>query len=342
MTGTVLGVDIGSQNIKAATAEGVTAVPSLIALEQRETRRGERSFSPAAWGDEARRRGGALRPVREGCAADVRLLAILLSCIAKEATGKRTPRAVELYCALPGMLPELRKQAFRQAARLAGFRGFHTADASLAGALGAGLDPGGRAVMLADIGFETARCAVIANGGVVFECMEHFGGFDADRAIRSCFREEHGAMIGSRTAEVIKKQLSASSFLVDARSVETGLPVSVRAKASHLRRAAEEGSKRLVRFIADALRALPPDLLSDVTGSGVTLIGGGARLLGLTELLTRELGLPVMAAKNAPTAAAEGLRAYLFGEKRGKTAFPFFETDSGSPRNSGMRREKIQ
>ena len=344
MMRTALGVDIGSANIKAATAEGVKRQPSLIALEEQQNRRGERSLRVIAWGEEARKRGVPLRPVREGCAADVKLLALLLSSAAKEATGRRTAQAIDLYCALPGLMPELRRQAFRQAARLAGFHSFRTVDASLAGALGAGLGPNGsRARMLVDIGFETTRCAVIANGGVLFECMEPFGSSEADRAIQSCFREEHGALIGSRVAEVIKQQLRRSSFLVDARSAENGLPVSIRAKASHLRRAAEAGSMRLARFVSDALRALSPDLLSDVSESGVALIGGGARLLGLPELLTRELGLPVTAAKNAETAAADGLREYLFGEARGrKAAFPFFETDSGSPRNSGMRREKIQ
>jgi rod shape-determining protein MreB len=42
-----------------------------------------------------------------------------------------------------------------------------------------------------------------------------------------------------------------------------------------------------------ALERTPPELISDIVDKGVIMTGGGSLLMGLSELLQEEIGIPV-------------------------------------------------
>ncbi len=321
---TVLGADIGSANTRFALRGECVSEPTVVLPE------GGRNLRAA--GREAAGSGGRLRPVREGAAANVGLLALFLSETAKAASGRRTTGSIDLYLALPRLIPALRFNAYFRAVQRAGFHSFRVLNAALMGALGAGVDVfSEKANMLVDIGAETVRCAVIANGGLVFESAESFGSTLIDKAVQNHFRRQHRVFIGSRMAEIIKQRIESPLFVVDGRSADTGLPVSVRAEREELRTAAEEGLKPVLRLIADSIRSLKPDICSDLSETGVTLIGGGARFAGIGEYFSKELGVPVRTAENAEFAAADGMRRYLFTDAAlaGRLRPDFIDAEDG-------------
>ena len=316
MSRPIFAADVGSRNTRYAFSEGAGCEPTLIAAAPSERRRGELRVTALGRGVRCFAEPCAA-PVREGMAADTELLALFLAALAKIKMRRRNLKGTELCCALSGVMPPIRRLAYKKAAEAAGFGGFCEVDASLMGAIGAGLDVfSGSAVMIADIGAQTLRCAVIANGGLLFESMDRFGSDCIDRAIMYYFRREHRALIGARCAEIIKQQLEREEFLIDGRSAEDGLPRSVRCTCAELRECAEAAAKPIVRFIADAFAAVSPEAAADVAENGLVLIGGGARQLGLGSLLERELLLPVRVAENAESAVADGLREAVIGNKK--------------------------
>jgi rod shape-determining protein MreB len=321
---TVLGADIGSANTRFALRGECVSAATAVSPEGGKAIR--------SFGRDAPRAGGRVCPVREGAAANVELLALFLSETAKAVSGRRAAGSIDLYLALPRLIPALRFNAYFRAVQRAGFHSLRVLNAALMGALGAGVDVfGEKANMLVDIGAETIRCAVIANGGLVFESAESFGSTAVDRALQTHFRTEHRAFIGSRMAEIIKQRMTSPLFVVDGRSVDTGLPVSVRADGEWLRSAAEAGLKPIIRFAADSVKALRPDTAADLFDTGVTLIGGGARFAGIENLLSSELGLPVHVAENAEFAVADGMRRYLFTDASlaGRLRPDFIDAEDG-------------
>ena len=264
-----------------------------------------------------------LDPIKNGECASPRLFgAFLLELVQKYGGRRAGPRRTELFLALPGVMPLQRVRVFEKAACLAGFSGFRVLERALMGALGAGVDIGSERVsVLVDIGAQSVTCAAVGFGGVLFECRERFGSELADRAIRGYFASEHRVMIGARVAELIKRNLDRTGFAVDGRSTLDGLPRAVNADAEPVRAAALDGSKCIARFAADMMRLLPPEACADILDTGVTLIGGGAKMHGLTELFEAELGgVRVHAAENAETAVAEGMRRFIFLENDGRSA----------------------
>ena len=62
----------------------------------------------------------------------------------------------------------------------------------------------------------------------------------------------------------------------------------------------------LVESTKEVLETTPPEILSDVINRGIVLVGGGALIYGLPELLAQTLKLPVLTADDPLTAVARG------------------------------------
>lgn len=312
MLKTVMGADLGSKNTGVALKEGCFTEPSLICVEA------GKNGGVRAIGEEARLDGyGRVAPIRNGCCTNVKLLALELIGLTKKYGGRRgSPRGTELYLALNRSIRLHRLRQFEKAAETAGFHNVRVLERSLMGAIGAGVDIASDKVMLlVDVGAQTVNCAAIACGGIVAECAETFGSELADRAIQNYFASAHRVHIGSRVAELMKMNLNRLGFTVDGRSIDDGLPRAVKANAEDVRAAALGGVKCIVSLAADMIRLLPPEACADVLDTGITLIGGGAKMCGLAELFKAELGVAARVAENAETAVADGMRRYLFLEK---------------------------
>ena len=332
---TVFAADIGSKCIKCVARGQVAAEETAIALEA-----GAKLTVAAAGNAALLHRSGVIRPVRDGAAANTRMLAMLLGRLACEKTGKRTTASIELHAAIPHMLPTVKQNALKQAARLAGFRALQVHDPLLMGAIGADADLfSDRAHMIVNIGAETMTCAAFANGGMLWQGFSNEGSA-VDRAIQNWFRDEHRLLIGERMAEIIKQNLNKLSFDIEGRSADDGLPQTVRANGAELRAAAQKGQTALIRFVKDAVKALQPEAAADLLDTGITLIGGGALQFGLAECFSRELPeIPILTAKNAVTAVADGMNAVIFKKESRVTAFKKLFTEIGSARSAATAAE---
>jgi rod shape-determining protein MreB len=70
-----------------------------------------------------------------------------------------------------------------------------------------------------------------------------------------------------------------------------------------------------LRQICESTRAIleeaPPEISADLVDSGVTLVGGGAMLLGIAEAMADFLGIPAKVADDPLTAVARGTGVFL-------------------------------
>jgi rod shape-determining protein MreB len=66
-----------------------------------------------------------------------------------------------------------------------------------------------------------------------------------------------------------------------------------------------------VEAVKEVIETTPPEVLSDVMSRGIILVGGGALIRGLDELLSQTLHVPVYISNDPLTAVARGAGAIL-------------------------------
>ncbi len=273
------------------------------------------SAYPFIVGNEAvrERPNNLIRPIRMGSVANTKLLSIYVKHLIINASKKRNLSQTEVNIALSRAIGEMKMNYFLRSLKFAGVKNIVVHDAHLMGAIGAGIDvTEPSAVMLVDIGAGKTGCAAIANGGIIWESVTEHGGDLFNKAITNFFKEKHGILISESASEKIKLAIGSSFFVIDGKSIDTGLSKTVRTEGDELRFAIEKSIEPIERAITDAIKALHPDSVSDLVDTGMVLIGGGAKLNGLPQLLSAKLHIPVRCADNPETAVVDGMRICAF------------------------------
>jgi rod shape-determining protein MreB and related proteins len=308
-----LAVDLGTANtVVFRRGEGIVLFePSVVAID-------ERTGDVVAVGEQARRMIGrtpaiirATRPLRHGVIADFEMTEHML----RYYLGKTARAGAHVIVCVPSGITQVERNAVVEAARSAGARRAYLIDEPLAGAIGAGL-PVGEAVgsMVVDIGGGTSEMAVTALGGMVVAASIRVGGYELDEAIVRSLQQSEQLLIGQEQAEALKLEIGTAlpgvpvppQAEVAGRSLTTGLLRRAVVDAAKVRLAVEAPLRRIVEAVKDVLERTPPELSSDVSATGIILVGGGALLRGIDELLRRETGLPVTVADEPLLTVARG------------------------------------
>jgi len=226
------------------------------------------------------------------------------------------PRVV---VAVPSDISNVERRAVRDATVSAGARAVHIIEQPMAAAIGVGMpifDPVGN--MIVDIGGGTTDIAVISLGGLVKVKSLLIAGERFNQDIINYIRDEFKILLGERTAEELKisigavlKQDSDSEALVRGRDLVTGLPREVSITQSDIREAIFNSLNIFIDAVKEVLEATPPEVVSDILRRGLVLTGGGAKILGLDELLSKELEVPVSIAEEPLSSVINGIAILL-------------------------------
>ena len=172
--------------------------------------------------------------------------------------------------------------------------------------------------MLVDIGGGTSDIAVISLSGIVQSKNLRVAGDRFNEDIISYVRDEFKILIGERTAENVKIAIGgvidvplAGEVSVRGRDLVTGLPREVVITDADIREALMDSVGLLIESVKEVLETTPPEVLSDVMARGIVLVGGGALIQGLSELLGAQLKIPIHVAHDPLTAVARGTGVVL-------------------------------
>ncbi len=139
------------------------------------------------------------------------------------------------------------------------------------------------------------------------------GGDELDDAILQFIKKEYSVALGERTAEEVKITLGSAWPLeeeltaeIRGRDLVTGLPKTILTSTEEIRAALEEPVTTVIDAVKVTLDKTPPELAADIMEQGIVLTGGGALLLGLSERLQAETGMPISVAHNPLQSVAMG------------------------------------
>jgi len=317
-----VGIDLGTANtLVYMRGKGIVVnEPSVVAVNQK-------TNQVVAVGRAARDMLGrtpghliAVRPLVDGVVSDFEATEEMIAYLINQAQGVSRkmlgPRAV---IGVPAGITNVEMRAVKDAAQNAGAREVHIVEEPVAAALGVRM-PIREAVgsMIVDIGGGTVDIAVLSLGGIVRAKNLRSAGDKLNQDIISYVRSEFKILIGEKTAEEVKMAIGSviegdqeAQAVVRGRDLISGLPREIILTDQDIREAISQSIDTLVESVREVLETTPPEILSDVMRSGITLVGGGALLKGLDQLLSQWLKVPVVVADDPLTAVARGTGVIL-------------------------------
>ncbi len=312
-----IGIDLGTANtLVYMRGHGIVInEPSVVAVNQK-------TGQVVAVGAQAKDMLGrtpphiaAVRPIVGGVISDFEVTEEMLAYLIRkaEASFKKMlgPRVV---VGVPSGVTNVETRAVRDATKNNGARQVFIVEEPMAAAIGIRLpvkDAMGN--MIVDIGGGTTDIAVISLSGIVRSKSLKIAGDRFNDDIAAYVRSQFKILIGEKTAENLKiaigsvlPQDSPMNAAIKGRDLITGLPREVIVSDTDVRQAISLSVDHLIEAVKEVLETTPPEIVSDVMARGLYLVGGGALLRGLPELLADELTIPVHLADDPMTAVARG------------------------------------
>ena len=309
-----VGIDLGTANVLVyIKGKGIVLnEPSVVAIN-RDT------DEILAVGEEARLMLGrtpaniiAVRPLRDGVISDYDVTERMLKYFIRKSCGTGRFFRPKIMVCVPSGVTEVEKRAVREAATQAGGKTVYLMEEPVAAAIGAGIDiskPDG--TMVIDIGGGTTDIAIITLGGVVSSNSIRYAGDKFNDAVMQFVRRKYSLLIGTKTAEKLKKEVGCAMADLDengneiiytakasGRDIISGLPKTIDVTSRDLEEALAESVDVVVDGIKATIEKAPPEIAADVAENGLVLSGGSSLLRNLDKVITKRTGMQVKMAEN--------------------------------------------
>ena len=313
-----IGIDLGTATtLVYVRGRGIVInEPSVVAVNQK-------TGQILAIGEEAKKMVGrtpahisAIRPLREGIISDFEVTEQMLRYFihrVHRGSFSVLPRP-RVIIGVPSGITEVERKAVRDATLSAGAREVYLVEEAMAAAIGARL-PVQEALgnMVVDVGGGTSDIAVISLGGIVASRVLKIAGDKLNQDIIDYAHDELKLVLGERTAEDIKIAIGSAYELDEileapmrGRDLVTGLPKEIIINSDQIRQALSRSNQIIVDAVKDTIEQTPPELVADIMGRGIMLVGGGSLLRGLDRLINEQTKMPTKVIDDPLTAVARG------------------------------------
>ncbi len=283
------------------------------------------TWEPICFGDRAKSMVGrtsenleTVFPIQRGMIADYDVAEQMLKEYMSSSLGKRLIKP-RIIVAMPSRATSIQRRSLANAAEIAGGRRVQIIDASIAAALGMGLDfskPGGK--MIIDIGAGVTDIAMLSAGGIVQCDSVPLGSLDFEDAIIKYVRREFNILIGNLTAEEIKIQIGSVvsrkeevNIKAKGRNLFTGLPELFDISSTDVYNAMKDSADAILMAINSVIEKTPPDIVADVMCDRIYVTGGGALTNGMEEFLSEKLKTNIYINSDAVYSVVKGANAAM-------------------------------
>jgi rod shape-determining protein MreB len=315
-----MAIDLGTANtLVYVPGRGIVLEePSIVAIAHRD---GEREV--IAVGREAKAMLGrtpdsieTVQPLRDGVIADFAAAEEMIKHFVRRVYRRRAFSSPRIMICVPASATPVERRAVHEAALATGARRVYLIEEPVAAALGAGLpitEP--RGSMIVDIGGGTTDFAVMSMGNVIYSRSIRTAGNAMDEALINYIRFNHHLLIGSSSAEAIKKEAGTAvakangtrvAVHIRGRDLQRGLPTQITLESHDIANALSPPIQQIADGIGKALADIPPELAADIGDAGIYLTGGGALLDKLDVRLAHETGVKFKVAEDPLRCVARG------------------------------------
>lgn len=312
-----IGIDLGTSNTVVYIKEKGIVVnqPSVVAYEVK-------TKKVIAIGNKAKKMMGktpeeieVICPIQKGVISDYVLTERMLKAFVQNALTKKKIWGRPSICVcVPSGITEVEIRAVEDAVYRTGAKKVYIIEEPFAAAIGTGVDiDSSYGHMIVDIGGGTTDIAVVSKGGINLSKSIKVGGNDFDAAIIRYMRKRHSILLGDVSAEQLKKDIGSvferqkdAVGYAKGKDLARGLPIKTAVKSSELLEATLEPANQIVDLIRRTLEETSPELVADISESGIILTGGGSKIYGMEKLIKKQTGVNAVVVSNPETVVASG------------------------------------
>ncbi len=301
-----IGIDLGSSNTLIYLKDRGVVIdePTMLARRKRKRWTGlsapkENLTRPIAYGLKAKmmwnrepKQIEVVSPIKNGIIADLEALESLMSYYFKlvyEVPSKYPkifkPRVI---VGIPSFINQVQKRAIKSVLIASGAGEVILIEEVLLAALGLNLSLETQSgSVIVDVGGGKTEVSVVSMGGVVIGKGIKVAGDELDTAIINYVRMKYGLLVGQNSAEKVKINFK-NDGLIRGRSLETGLPGEIKLTKSEILEAISFELSKIAKLVKLVLDETPPELMEDIVKKGIILVGEGAKVANLKEIIEGE------------------------------------------------------
>jgi len=215
--------------------------------------------------------------------------------------------------AYPLNATEIEQKAVEEVILKAGCSSVYLVEKPLATASGCGFDIfTHKPMLIIDMGGGIVEISIISGGGIVGNKTLRNAGEYMDKVIANYVYLKHGVQLGEKTCEKLKTDIFKFSgdeklMLVRGKSLENGLPKSIKINSIELKEALINSFNQIIDATKELIELSPPEIVDSVFESGITLAGELASVTGIEDFFQTELKISVSRSKDFENATINGL-----------------------------------
>ena len=301
-----ISIDLGTSNVLIYDKQKDKIVlnePSVVAKDKK-------TNQIIAVGKEAKEMLGktpdsimAVKPLSDGVISDIDSARAMISEFIRKIYGTGIAKPQVMIC-VPIEVTTVEKRALFDT--IINAKKVYLIEEGRAAVMGAGVDiskPEGN--MVIDIGGGSTDIAILSIDEIVASKSIRVASNIFDKDITRYIRNKFNLLIGDRTAEKIKKEISTAiieetplTMQVRGRDLLDGIPKELTINSNEVREAIIDSINLIISAIKEVLEKCPPELAADILDNGIILTGGGSLVRNLDVLIESEIQIKVTRPEN--------------------------------------------
>lgn len=316
----VVYVDIGTVNTKLAVKD-----KGIVLKDDTYIGYNTRIKAPIFFGKEAKTILGKtpdfvniIRPVVNGVISDFDAEVQLLKKFFEKSiylyfTNYLIKPSIQAVTSVPSIASEIERKAVEEALIKVGCSQVFLIERPIANIAGYGVNIfSHQPNIIVDLGGGLIEIAIVSGGGVVKEKTLKNAGEHMNKLIYNYIYLKYGVILGENTCNTLKVTLlnfkdKEASATIRGKSLETGLPKSIRVKSSDIKESLLGNFHQIVDGIKELIEASPPEIVEDIYRRGIILTGGLATIEGIDSFFANELKIDVSRPENPSDNTIHGL-----------------------------------
>lgn len=214
---------------------------------------------------------------------------------------------------VPTIATEIEQKAVKEALLKIGMSQVFLIEKPLATAAGCGIniyshEPN----LIADLGGGLIELSIVGSSGILSQKSLRNAGDQMNKVIFNYVYLKYGIILGEATCENLKIDIlnfknSEKLIVTRGKSLENGLPKSVKIKSSDINEALRSSFNQIIDGIKELIESSPPEVVDELMQKGIILTGGLSKVPGIDKFFEDELKLRVYCSEKHEYTTINGL-----------------------------------
>jgi len=221
--------------------------------------------------------------------------------------------SISAVASIPYTATEIEQRALEEVLNKAGVGYTALIEKPVATAIGCGFNIfEHNPVFIVDMGGGLIEMAILSGGGVVVQKTIKSAGDNMNKLIYNYSYLKNGIILGETTCEDLKMKLlnyenTNKTLIVRGKSLETGLPKSVKINTSDIQEALSVNFNQILDSIKELVELALPEIVDEIYEKGIVLTGGLSNIPGIEKFFETELKIKVKSTENPNVSTVNGL-----------------------------------